>query len=69
MAGDIIEKILQNNKLPEWAGCLSPVFIDNKEFLQQFQEKLEKQQKAEFLPDQSEMPIQSAVSHYERSNL
>jgi tubulin-specific chaperone D len=69
VAGDTIEKILQNNQLPDWSEYLRPVFIDNKEFLQKFQEKHEKSQGAEALPDQSEMPIQSSVSYYERSNL
>jgi hypothetical protein len=69
IAGDIIEKLLLNCQLPQWSYELKPVFIENKEFVQQFQEKLEKLQKAEALPDQSEMPVQSSVSVYERSNL
>lgn len=69
IAGDIIEKLLLKCQLPQWSYELKPVFIENKEFVQQFQEKLEKLQKAEALPDQSEMPVQSSVSVYERSNL
>ena len=69
VAGDIIEKLLNNPTVPAWAQELRPVFVNNKEFLQKFQENQEKIQGAESLPDQSEMPIQSAVSSYERSNL
>lgn len=69
VAGDIIEKMLNNPAIPPWAEELKPVFVNNKEFLQKFQEKQEKIQGAESLPDQSEMPVQSAVTSYERSNL
>lgn len=69
IAGDTIVKILQDCELPEWSRHLRPVFIENKEFLKEFQEKQEKLQGAESLPDQSEMPMQSSISHYSRSNL
>ena len=69
VAGDIIEKLLTSHTLPTWAERLKPVFVENKDFLQKFQEKQEKMQKTESLPDQSEMPVQSAMTTYERSNL
>ena len=68
IAGDTIVKMLQNCRLPEWNTLLHSAFIENKDFLQQFQERQEKQQGAESLPDQSEMPMQS-ISNYERSSL
>jgi hypothetical protein len=69
VAGDIIEKLLTTKQLPAWTEELRPVFIENKEFLQMFKEKMEKNQKAESLPDQSEMPTQTTMTSYERSNL
>mmetsp|Transcript_4041 Transcript_4041/g.3867 ORF Transcript_4041/g.3867 Transcript_4041/m.3867 type:complete len:1193 (-) Transcript_4041:55-3633(-) len=69
LAGDIITNLLQNYTLPAWSQVLLPLFVYNQEYMQQFKETQEKLQKTESLPDQSEMPIQSITSNYERSSL
>ena len=69
IAGDILTTILKNFSLPEWGELLKKTFVENKDYLESFRQHQEKTQKAEELPDQSEMPVQSSTTHYERSNL
>jgi hypothetical protein len=71
VAGDILTQLLKTraHSLPDWSAEIAPVFLDNSSYIQQYYQELEKQQKAEALPDQTEMPVQSATTTYERVSL
>lgn len=71
VAGDIVASILRTkaHSLPPWTVAIVPTFLDNSSYVQQYYEELANLQNVEALPDQANMPIQSATTSYERVSL